>query len=279
MKEFEIPLLQAAVLKSQRWNTPLIIHQTYKSNMVPERMYQSAMSWVNLNPEFEYRFYTDDSCLHFLQRYFDDQTVAAYQKLPKGAFRADFFRYCCLFIHGGVYADIDTVCRSSIYKLLRCNAGLIVPRGRLNTSFLYNAFICSKPGHPLLKGMIDRVVKKIHAGLGDCDAVTFRIFSAMFTGGLGRQEENSDAVCLSAELFGLLGPMGFGRCANLLLKRDQETSFSVSQTKIEADTIRVLRFSNRFGVLDGFRKIFDYKYEGYGEDQGATGGSNWFPSS
>lgn len=45
----------------------------------------------------------------------------------KGAFKADFFRYCVLLIDGGVYADIDILLTSNLDKAIDDDVGFMIP--------------------------------------------------------------------------------------------------------------------------------------------------------
>jgi mannosyltransferase OCH1-like enzyme len=46
---------------------------------------------------------------------------------PKGAFKADLFRYCVLLIDGGVYADIDILLTSNLDKAIDDDVGFMLP--------------------------------------------------------------------------------------------------------------------------------------------------------
>jgi mannosyltransferase OCH1-like enzyme len=72
-------------------------------------MGQAARSWVNLNPDLEFTFWDDQACRQLIDMHSDQDVLEAYTMLPRGALRADLWRYFALYVHGGVYADIDTV--------------------------------------------------------------------------------------------------------------------------------------------------------------------------
>lgn len=277
MANKKIPLLvEPRVVATSIGSIPLLIHQTYLSNEVPSRMYDSASSWIDKNPEFEYRFYDDEGCLQLINNHFDGRTAAAYRALPKGAFRADFWRYCCLYVYGGVYADIDTACLLPLTKLISKKDRFVVPYGRVNHSFLFNAFLCAEPKHPLLKTMIDNATDTIESNYGNCDEYTFGRFNAMYAADLGSLNTASKEAILAAFSFGLVGPMGLGNMANQLLGRAKGSPFSVGRIKIMESSLRVLRFSSRFGIRHGIKKVLEYKYDGYEDDLQESGGNKWF---
>lgn len=69
-------------------------------------------SWQSLNPDYEYRFYTDED-MHRLVTEDHPELVPLWQRMS-GVLRADLFRYLVLFEYGGYYADIDVTCDTPI---------------------------------------------------------------------------------------------------------------------------------------------------------------------
>ena len=271
MKSKNIPFVvkpRAASLK--KLAIPYLIHQTYVSHVVPPRMYASARSWIEKNPTYEYHFYDNERCQGLIEQYFDTDTVAAYEKLPLGAFRADFWRYCCLYIHGGVYADIDTVCRSPLTKLIKEGDSFIVPRGVLHKTFLYNAFICATAKNPITKLMIDTMVRLINNGMVTRDPSVVEVFASVFSAA-----DPSKVNKQTAEIFAIVGPLGLARALNQLLGRESHAAYSVGRLTSQDIEVRVLRFTKRFGVTAGMRRILDTRYEGYFDDQKNSGATHW----
>lgn len=140
---------------------PQIIHQTFISTNLPEGTYKAAHSWIDQNPEFEYRFYDDADQVALIGDRFGDEVLAAYRKLPSGAFRADLWRYCALYEAGGVYADIDTVCQTSLNSVLKPDDIFVVPNAGTIRHAAFNAFICCRPGHPFLARVIEDATRTI----------------------------------------------------------------------------------------------------------------------
>lgn len=70
---------------------PRVIHQTYKTGAVPERVAQFMATWAAANPGWDVRFYDDHDCLDFVRREFPEY-LDAYRRLAKDVERSDFFR-------------------------------------------------------------------------------------------------------------------------------------------------------------------------------------------
>jgi hypothetical protein len=88
-----------------------------------------------------------------------------------GAYKSDLFRYCYLWVHGGVYADVDTLCMGSLDDFLIPGAELVVPID-LNMSMSANegthnlacGFIAAAPRHPAMMRCIQKIVRNVETG-------------------------------------------------------------------------------------------------------------------
>jgi hypothetical protein len=238
----------ARLLSTTVQKIPRTILQTFETRRVPARLFAATRSWLELNPEYEYRFYDDDDCRSLIKEHFGEQTLACYESLTKGAHRADLWRYCALYAHGGVYADVDTLCTTSLRNLIRENDDFIVPHGN-NRRFLFNAFICSVPRHPFFKAVIDAAVERIIA---------------------------RDL----ADPFFIVGPGALGMAVNKTLGRKISSRFRVGNHNIAGFSFRILRkivtpWPSGRRVLDGSQTIFYVRYKGYFDDLKQAGVSHW----
>ena len=142
---------------------PQRIIQTWKTRELSPRMREIAQSWELRNRAYVYRLYDDAECRRFVEVQFGPRVLAAYDAIEAGAFRADLWRYCALYAHGGVYADLDTLCVGAIDAVLDPGAGLVVPVD-LDSRNLFNAFIGAAPRHPVMLACVERIVAKVEAG-------------------------------------------------------------------------------------------------------------------
>lgn len=65
--------------------------------------------WQDLNPEYTIDFSLDIDCIQFIESEFSRSIAELFMHIPRGMYKADLWRLCKLYIHGGVYADIDLV--------------------------------------------------------------------------------------------------------------------------------------------------------------------------
>ncbi len=130
MTEFGIipKVLPPRDLIEYKQKIPKIIWQTMKTNTVPLFMKSYADSWINLNPEYEYRFFDDNDIIGFLKQHFPEY-LEGYQNLKYGASKADLWRYLITYKYGGVYADIDCMCINPLRSWLDKDAKFVTALG------------------------------------------------------------------------------------------------------------------------------------------------------
>lgn len=111
-------------------------YSLYQKGMVykqiPRKIYFTTRDHVGINPYmiesfksknkyWELAHYTDDECVKFFEKYNNEfiallkiDALKFYLELINGGERSDFWRYCVLYLFGGVYTDSDTFCAAPI---------------------------------------------------------------------------------------------------------------------------------------------------------------------
>ena len=153
---------------------PRIIHQTYKTSDVPDRVKGLMRTWAEKNPGWKTRFYNDAECYKFVEREFPEY-YDAYVSLPKDVERSDFFRYLIVLHTGGGDADIDTECRQPMDSYLRSTDTLVVgwenefrtdemaySRHFVRRRQVLNWVFAGAPGHPALREICDHIARSAH---------------------------------------------------------------------------------------------------------------------
>jgi len=85
---------------------PKNIFMTWHTKDLPYHMKENVEKIKRENPEFNVYVYDDEDCKKFLKEHFDPKVLDAYNSLVPGAYKADLWRYCILYIYGGIYIDI-----------------------------------------------------------------------------------------------------------------------------------------------------------------------------
>lgn len=131
---------------------PRIIHQTWKTKEIPDDWKESVLSWQGQHPGWEYVLWTDVDLERFIiERY--PWFAETYRDYPCAIQRVDASRYFILYEYGGIYSDLDIICRGNCDFLL--GHGVIIPRTKpLGFS---NDLMMAEPKHPFFLQMINNL--------------------------------------------------------------------------------------------------------------------------
>jgi len=144
---------------------PLKIYQTWHTKELPPLMRKCTKLLQKNNPEFEYYMYDDNDCIEFIKNNFDQDVLMAFNNLIPGAYKADLWRYCVLYINGGVYIDIKYKCINGFkLKSLMDKEYFVLDRNGIfytTPQGIYNGLMICKPNNPLLLKLIHRIVYNV----------------------------------------------------------------------------------------------------------------------
>ena len=128
---------------------PRIFHQIWVGpDPLPEEYSRYQQTWLDCNPGWELRFWTEENLPTELRR------PEAAERLRAPAERANILRLELLWRTGGVYVDTDFECLRSIEPLLD-DAEFVISLakpGRVN-----NALMGSVPGHPIVDEALNEI--------------------------------------------------------------------------------------------------------------------------
>jgi len=142
---------------------PLKIFQTWNSKNLPEKMNENMINLKKNNPEFEYFLYDDNDCRLFIKENFSKEILDTFNTLRPGAYKADLWRLCVLYINGGIYLDIKYKCINQFKFIYLTNKEYFV-KDRYNVKdtnlpTIYNALIICLPNNNLLLEGINQIIK------------------------------------------------------------------------------------------------------------------------
>ncbi|KAF4539463.1 Mannosyl phosphorylinositol ceramide synthase SUR1 [Lasiodiplodia theobromae] len=128
---------------------PKIIHQTYANRTIPDHWKQAQQSCLDLHPDYEYKFWTDEDANEFIAKEYP-WFKPTWDSYPHVIQRADAIRYFALVHFGGIYIDLDDGCNYRLDPLLQYPAWLplTAPIG------VSNDVMGSVPHHPFFERVI-----------------------------------------------------------------------------------------------------------------------------
>lgn len=139
---------------------PKIIWQTYKDpfDTLQPYMKDAVQTWKDLNPDYEYRYMSDEEAAVFVKDFYGQEMHDLFMSFPVGVMRGDLWRYLIIYAYGGVYSDLDTLCKQPIDSWIKPEYDMIVcPEHDLH--FCQWTFAASK-GNEIIKSVIDLIVER-----------------------------------------------------------------------------------------------------------------------
>ena len=147
--------------KSNSPPIPLNIFSTWHTKDLPPKMAENVESLKKKNPEFKHYLYDEQECRDFIQTHFDKKVLDAYNCLVPKAFKADLWRYCVLYVHGGIYMDIkfNTV---DGFKLIQLTDKEYFGRDLDGSGRgILNGFIVCKPKNAKCWSCIQKIIENV----------------------------------------------------------------------------------------------------------------------
>ena len=116
-------LSESSILKTEHLENcddyiPKKIYMTYKSkSKIPQKVFDNLEKYAKNIP---YEIFDDNDIQKFLKIYYNDNIINKFKKL-KSAHKADLFRYCLLYIYGGIYLDVKTELIKNVEDIIDFN--------------------------------------------------------------------------------------------------------------------------------------------------------------
>jgi len=89
---------------------PLKIYTHWNTKDLPDGMKENLANLKKDNPEFDIILYDNIAARDFISKYFDKEILNAFDCLIPHSYKSDLFRYCILYVYGGIYLDIKFKC-------------------------------------------------------------------------------------------------------------------------------------------------------------------------
>jgi hypothetical protein len=142
---------------------PKIIWQTYECSYdeLPDLAKSYTQTWKNKNPNYEYRYFSNEDRRKFIVSLGDKEWIDLYDASPLGVIKAEIFRYLVIYEFGGIYVDMDTECISPIDSWIygkdnKDYSCIFSPEGNPEYPMcMCNFAFASEAKHPIFKKIIE----------------------------------------------------------------------------------------------------------------------------
>ncbi len=139
---------------------PLHVYMTWKTKDLPPYMNSNFNKLKSKNPQFTFHLFDDADCRQMIHQFFPKSVLDAFDMLKPGAYKADLWRLCVLYLKGGIYMDckLQAINNFTLLEIVgKEHFVLDRPPG-----CIYNALLVCKAGNPILKDGIDQIVKNVN---------------------------------------------------------------------------------------------------------------------
>ena len=142
---------------------PNVIHQIWIQgrDKIPDELQEHYRSCRKINNNFRHILWDETKILDFLNKKYGSKFVELYHFYKVPAQKADFARYAILYIYGGIYLDMDMICKKNLTGFLSndffCTDYILLPD--LFRRYL-NGIIGSKPKHLVFLFIFDNLFQR-----------------------------------------------------------------------------------------------------------------------
>jgi mannosyltransferase OCH1-like enzyme len=138
---------------------PLNLYTCWHTKDLPTLLKSTYEILIAENPEFNHYLYDENECREFIQQHFDQDVVDAYNSLIPCSYKSDLWRFCILYINGGIYYDIKFRCLNG-FKFIALTESEMFVRD-MQEDCVLTGLIISKSGNEILKKCIDQIVVNV----------------------------------------------------------------------------------------------------------------------
>ena len=138
---------------------PLHLYTCWHTKDLPPLMKANYDFLVESNPKITFHLYDDNDCIEFIKNNFEQDVLHAYESLIPSSYKSDLWRYCVLYINGGIYMDIKYRCVNGFKFLDLTDKEYFVRDYNINDT--YTALIVTLPGNEILHKCIRQIVENV----------------------------------------------------------------------------------------------------------------------
>jgi mannosyltransferase OCH1-like enzyme len=138
---------------------PLHLYTCWHTKDLPPLMKLNYNYLVESNPKITFHLYDQDDCRKFIQDNFEQEVLDAYDSLIPCSYKSDLWRYCILYINGGIYMDIKYKCVNN-FKFISLTEDEHFVRD-YNINDTYTALIVTLPKNEILQKCIYKIVENV----------------------------------------------------------------------------------------------------------------------
>jgi mannosyltransferase OCH1-like enzyme len=161
---------------------PLHLYTCWHDKNLPPLMQENYNYLVESNPKIRFHLYDEDECRQFIKENFEQDVLDAYNNLIPCSYKSDLWRFCILYINGGIYMDIKYRCVNN-FKFISLTEEEHFVRDRPENC-IYTALIVTLPKNEIMKKCIYQIVENVknkYYGINPLDPTGPGLLGSYFT--------------------------------------------------------------------------------------------------
>ena len=161
---------------------PLHLYTCWHTKDLPPLMKANYDNLVSTNPRITFHLYDEPECREFIKNNFEPDVLLAYDSLIPCSYKSDLWRFCVLYINGGIYMDIKYRCVNG-FKFFDLTEKEHFVRDRPE-GCIYTALIVTLPKNQILFNCIRQIVQNVknkYYGSGALDPTGPGLLGKFFT--------------------------------------------------------------------------------------------------
>jgi mannosyltransferase OCH1-like enzyme len=141
---------------------PLQTFTCWHTKNLPPVMKLNYERITKMHTIFKHYLFDDQECHDFIKSNFDNDVLHAYECLIPSSYKSDLWRYCVLYIHGGIYFDIKFECVNGFrFIALTDKEYFVRDREIKGANGTLNGLIAVKPGNEIMYKCIRQIVENV----------------------------------------------------------------------------------------------------------------------
>lgn len=139
------------------------IMQTASTKEMSKNRYYSIMTILNNGTEYPYIYFDNNDLFKFIKKYFTQIVIDSIRNLIPGAYISDLFRYCYLYIFGGIYFDCKKILFIPLINYINYTGNNEIYIKDMCKNYTYNAIMISiKESKIMLSAIKDTILNIIN---------------------------------------------------------------------------------------------------------------------
>ena len=140
---------------------PLKTFTCWHTKDLPQVMKLNYERMKKIHPRFEHHLFDEIDCHEFIKANFDNDVLHAYECLIPSSYKSDLWRFCVLYIHGGIYFDIKFQCVNGFRFIALTEKEYFVRDLETSGGGTLTGLIAVKPGNEIMHKCIRQIVENV----------------------------------------------------------------------------------------------------------------------